>query len=86
MEEKQNWKPWEGIHAVPDLKLETCPWCRQERTDYFVVTYERCGQVEAEPVCDRCSAAVVHFITMRKEGLSRKLILEDFGFRDHSKK
>ncbi len=84
MDENPDWKPWEGVHAVPGLKLDICPWCKRQRTDYFVVVYERAGEVEAEPVCNTCSAAGTHFIAMRKDGLSRKLALEDFGFRSHN--
>jgi hypothetical protein len=81
MEENRNWKSWEGVYAVPDLKLEICPWCLRQRTDYFVVVYERDGKVESELVCNSCSKAGAHFIHMRKEGLSRKMALADFGFR-----
>ena len=74
-------KPWEGVFAVPDLNLETCPWCRQQRRDYCVVVFERAGQTETEVICNTCAASGDHYIGMRKAGLSRRAALEDFGFR-----
>jgi hypothetical protein len=76
---------WEGVYPVPDLRLPCCPWCRKESDRYFIVVFESArgtAGVQCEPVCERCSVPALHFIAMRKQGLSRKEALRDFGFRE----
>ncbi len=82
----QRWEAWEGAYPVPDLHLEACPWCLQPQAKYFVLVFQAAGQLLSEPVCERCSAVATHYIEMRKAGLSRKMALNDFGWRERGGK
>jgi hypothetical protein len=75
-------KQWEGAHPLPGVHLELCPWCQQRADLYCIILFERDQVIESEPVCASCAAAAEHYIGMRKQGLTRKQALRDFGFRE----
>jgi hypothetical protein len=74
----------EGVHLIPGLGLSACPWCRQPAQRCCLLVFERDGATEFEVMCERCSAAAPHFAQMRRAGLTRRQVLEDFGFRKGS--
>ena len=71
----------EGVYAVANLRLSTCPWCRKPAEQCVLLAYERGEATEFKVMCERCSAAAAPFVQMRRDGLSRRQVLEDFGFR-----
>ena len=77
-------KVWEGTFPISGLRLDACPWCRRPSERYYVLAFERDGFAEFEVLCERCSVASEDFASMRRNGLSRKQALTDFGYRGPS--
>jgi hypothetical protein len=71
----------EGVHLVPNLELPAWPWCRLPANRCHLLFSELAGVIDFEVMCERCSAAAPHFAQMRQDGLTRRQVLEDFGFR-----
>jgi hypothetical protein len=70
-----------ATYPVPDLKLDTYPWCKRPAESYHLLAYDRTGVVEFEVMCDRCQLAATQFAAMHQKGISRNSILADFGYR-----
>ena len=71
----------QATYAVPGLHLPACPWCRRSVERFRLFIYERGGMAEFEIVCEDCSEEAGHFACLRRQGVTRKLALADYGFR-----
>ena len=74
-------QPADQTYEVPALRLSACPWCKYPANRFFLLAYVRDGATDFEVMCEKCSAAAFQFAQMRRDGLRRQQILEDFGFR-----
>lgn len=85
-------KSWEGAHLLPSVPLERCSWCRKHSEQCYVVLFENTANnadptmIESEVVCKSCSRGAEHYISLRKSGVSRKMVLRDFGIRNEQNK